>query len=164
MTDFANSMNRYQQLLDEGHIRVAYRGLMKYLVSLKTELKKRHPEYYVSSSVYAGYMDMSYFSFTPETIKKKKLEIAILFNHENFHFEAWLVGVNKKVQADYLKLFQERGWNKDTVEPAEKGIEAIATVTLVDEPNFNDLEHLTDQIEKQSLSFIADVGLLLAKL
>jgi len=156
-------MNTYRQLLGEGHLQVAYRGLMKYLSSLRTELKKRHPDFYVSSSVYTGYMDMSYFSFTPEAIKNKKLKIAILFNHENFHFEAWLVGVNKGVQKDYLKLLKERGLSKNQQVPMEKGIEAIAATTLIAEPDFDDLELLTNRIEKQSISFISEVEQLLVK-
>jgi hypothetical protein len=57
-------------------------------------------------------MDMTYFSFFPKTLKDRNLKIAIVFLHESFRFEVWLVGFNKQVQQKYWKLFTDSDWNQ----------------------------------------------------
>ncbi len=164
MTVFGDSMKEYRKQLAEGVIQIAYRGLMEYLMSLKTDLKKRHPDFHVSSSIYSGYMDMSYFSFTPKTIKDRKLKIAVVFNQENFKFEIWLLGVNKTIQAAYCKMFEENGWSKYQNAPSAKSVDAIVEITLVDEPNFSNLAQLSTRIEKQSMKIIDDIEQFLSEL
>ena len=94
MASFKGSMSEYKKQIEKGAIQTAYKGLMEYLMGLKTYLKSRHPKFYVSSNIYFGYMDMTCFSFTPKSIKDRKLKIAIVFIHETFDFEIWLGGVN----------------------------------------------------------------------
>ena len=112
MESFHTNMQEYKKQVQKGAIKVAYRGLMDYIHALKLHFKKRHPEYFVSSSIYYGFMDMTYFSFTPKTLRQRKLKIAIVFLHEAFRFEVWLGGANKKVQNKYWKLIKEKNWNK----------------------------------------------------
>ena len=38
-------------------------------MELRTQLKNKYPDYFVSGSIYYGYMDMTYFSFFPESLK-----------------------------------------------------------------------------------------------
>ena len=99
----------YKRQIEIGDIQTAYRGLMEYLMSLRTTLKNRHPEFYVSGNFYFGYMDMSYFSFTPQSLRVKKLRISIVFIHKTCSFEIWLGGINKGVQYEYWKIFKESG-------------------------------------------------------
>lgn len=49
-------------------------------MDLKTYFKK-YPDYFVSGLNY-GYMDMTYFSFLPGSLKNRKLKVAIVFIHE----------------------------------------------------------------------------------
>jgi hypothetical protein len=102
-------------------------------------------------------MDMTYFSFFPKSLKCRKLKVAIVFLHKLFRFEAWLAGYNKKVQTKYWKLFREKNWNKYSIPSTIKNIDSIMEYILVDNPNFSDLDTLTDQIERQTLKFIKDV-------
>jgi len=89
-------IKKYKIQLSKGIIQKAYRGIMIFMSGLKNDLEKNYPDFIVSS-LYFGYMDMTYFAFTPSDLKNKKLKIAIVFLHEQERFEAWLGGSNRKV-------------------------------------------------------------------
>jgi hypothetical protein len=157
MGSFAESINEYRIALQKGVIQEAYRGLMAYMLALRTQLSNRYPDYFVSGSLYYGAMDMTYFSFTPKSLQERKLKIAIVFLHEAFRFEAWLGGYNKQVQEKYWRLFKEYGWEKYHLLPTTKGADAIVECVIVEDPDFCDLEALSGQIESASLMFIGEV-------
>jgi hypothetical protein len=150
-------MNEYRKQLEKGAIQKAYRGLMEYIMGLRTHFSSQYPDYLLSGSVYYGYMDMTYFPVIPKTLKQRRLKIAIVFLHESFRFEVWLAGYNKQVQAKYWELFKESGWSKYRIVPATKGVDAILEHIVVDSPDFSDLDALTKQIESKTLKFISDV-------
>lgn len=157
MPVFHESMDEYRQLLEQGALQHAYRGLMDYMMGLRTYLKNKYPEYVVSGSLYYGVMDMTYFSFSPQSFKQRKLKIAIVFLHEAFRFEAWLAGYNKQIQAQYWNMLKESGWNKYQLVPTTQGADSILEHILVGNPDFRDLEALTAQIEIGTFQFIEDV-------
>ena len=163
MESFQDYVNEYRKQLEQGAIQKAYKGLMEYIMALRTHFKNKYPDYFVSGSIYYGYMDMSYFSFTPKSLQQRKLKIAIVFIHETCSFEVWLAGYNKQAQSEYWKLFKESGWNKYQLVPTTEGVDAILEHSLVDEPDFSDLEALTTQIEAGTLKFIQDVESFLSK-
>src|SRR4030042_4652548 len=132
METFHESMQEYRKQLKKVAIQEAYRGLMAYIMDLRTSFKNKYPEYFVSGSIYYGYMDMTYFSFIPESLKHRNLKIAIVFVHESFRFEVWLAGYNKTVQTEYWKLFKESDWDKYRVVSTTKGADAIIEHILVD--------------------------------
>jgi hypothetical protein len=150
-------MNEYRKQLAVGAIQKAYKGLMEYIMDLRTFLMNKYPDYFVSGGIYYGYMDMTYFSFYPESIKQRKLKIAIVFVHETFRFEVWLAGYNKQVQSKYWKLFKESDWNQYHLVPTTQGVDSIIESVLVDNPDFRDFEALTTQIERETLIFIKDI-------
>jgi hypothetical protein len=150
-------MEDYREQLQKGAIQVAYRGLMAYMMSLRTHFTKAYPEYRVSGSIYYGYMDMTYFSVVPDSFKQRKLKIAIVFLHEAFRFEAWLAANNKGVQSEYWKRFKESKWNKYHIVQPAKGVDSIVEHVLVEEPNFGDLDTLTNQCERETLKFTKDI-------
>ena len=157
MEPFHEYINEYRKQLEKGAIKKAYKGLMEYIMDLRTHFKNKYPDYFVSGSIYYGYMDMTYFSFFPESLKQRKLKIAIVFIHDTIRFEAWLAGYNKEVQSKYWKLIKESDWNKYHVVSTTKGVDSIIEHTLVDNPDFSDLGALTKQIESATLKFIEDV-------
>jgi len=157
MKPFYEYMNEYRKQMERGDIKKAYRGLMEYLMELRLYFKNKYPEYIVSSNIYFGYMDMSYFSFFPEAFKLRKLKIAIVFIHDKFRFELWLAGYNKQVQSKYWKFFKESDWNKYHIPSSIKGLDSILEHILVENPDFSDLDSLTKQIERGTLKFIKDV-------
>ena len=157
MKPYHEYMNEYKKQMKKGDIIKAYKGLMEYIMYLRTYFKNKYPDYFVSGNIYYGYMDMTYFSFIPKSLKDRKLKIAIVFLHETIRFEAWLAGYNKQVQTKYWKLFKESGWNKYRFVSTTKGEDSILEHTLVDKPDFGDLDSLTIQIEKAILEFIKNI-------
>jgi hypothetical protein len=150
-------MNEYKKQLKKGDIIEAYQGLMEYFRDLRSYLKNKYPDYFVSSSIYYGYMDMTYFSFFPESLERRNLKIAIVFIHGAFRFEVWLAGKNRNVQTKYWKLIKESDWNKYHIAATSKGVDYIIDHILIDNPSFGNLDTLTKQIEKGTLEFISDV-------
>ena len=74
MESFHESMHEYRKQLKKGAIKQAYKGLMDYFNALRVYFKKKYSDYFVSGSVYYGYMDMTYFSFFPKSFKRRKLK------------------------------------------------------------------------------------------
>ena len=163
MDSFQENIDEYKKQLEHGAIQKAYKGLMEYIMDLRTYFKNKYPDYDVSGSLYYGYMDMTYFSIFPKTLKDRRLKIAIVFLHETCRFEVWLAGVNKQVQTQYWNLIKDNGWNKYHVVSTTKGADSIIEYVLVDNPDFTDLDALTKQIEKATVKFVKDVESFLSK-
>ena len=157
MESLQECMHEYKRQLEKGYIQKAYRGLMDYFSSLKIHLKKKYPVYLLSSNIYFGYMDMTYFSVIPEFLKQRKLKIAIVFVHDTFRFEVWLSGVNRDVQEEYWKKITKSGWNKYSITPDPRKDDCILSNILVSDPDFSDLDALTEKIETGVVDFIQDV-------
>ncbi len=162
MNPFHEHIPEYKQQMQKGSIRLAYRGIMEYIMGLRTHLAGRHAEFVVSGSVYPGYLDMTYFAFTPPAFAQRGLKVAIVFLHETCRFEVWLAGVNKHVQNKCWNLIRESGWQKYHLVPSTQGADAILEHVLVGEPDFRDLDTLTKRIEKGTLEFAKDVEEFLA--
>jgi hypothetical protein len=163
MGSFQEYMNEYKKQMKKGVVNKAYKGLMEYILDLKTYLKNKYPDYFVSGSIYFGYMDMTYFSFYPGSLGQRKLKVAIVFIHESMRFEAWLAGYNKQVQSKYWRIFKESNWNKYRLVPTTKGADSILEHILVEDPDFSDLNTLTKQIEQETNTFIKDIESFLSK-
>jgi len=149
-------IKEYKTQLSKGNIQKAYRGIMTFMSGLKTDLEKNYPDYIVSS-LYFGYMDMTYFAFTPSELKNKKLKIAIVFLHEQGRFEAWLGGSNRKVQYEYIEKLRHKNIGKHKLSQALPGIDSIIESILVEQPDFNNPEELKMQIEKRVIEFINEI-------
>jgi hypothetical protein len=102
-------------------------------------------------------MDMTYFSFTPDSLKSLKLKIAVVFIYDTFKFEVWLAGSNKNVQKEYWELLKKDGLQKYHLPSDIKGIDFIVENVLVENPDFGDLDILTQEIEDGAMKFIGDV-------
>jgi hypothetical protein len=163
LKSFHEYINEYRKQLEKGYVQLAYRGLMEYIMDLRVHFKKKYPDYFVSGSIYYGYMDMTYFSFFPESLKRRKLKAGIVFIHETCRFEVWLFGYNKQVQAKFWKLFSESNWDKYHIVSTIKGVDSIVEYILVDNPDFSDIDKLTKQIERGTLKFIRDIEDFLSK-
>lgn len=157
MESFHGSMLELKNQLEKGIIQKACQGLMEYFMELRTHFQKKYPDHFVSSSLYYGYMDMTYFAFIPPSLKERKLKPAIVFVYETFRFEVWLAAANKQVQSKYWELIKENGWDKYRLVPTIKGYDAIIEDVLVENPDFGDLDALTEQIERGTLNFIENV-------
>jgi len=156
MNSLDKHIREYRLQLSKGHIQQAYQGIMTFMSGLRSFLETRHPDYYVSA-LYFGYMDMTYFAFTPPNLKDKKLKIAIVYLHEQGRFEAWLGGNNRKIQAMFIKQLSEKDIGNYKLTKAAPGVDSIIEAVIVDDPNFDKLEELKLHIEKKSIAFIHDM-------
>lgn len=162
LDSFNDQMMQFKTMLAEGTIQHAYQGLIAYLSNLKAYLQKKYPDFIVPSHMYQGYLDMTYFSFFPPSIKEHKLKIGIVFVYESFHFEVALFGVNREVQETYWKLIKESGMEKYHITPDPLKTDYIMNHVLVSDPDFDDLDSLTKRIEEGTLAFIKDAEVLLS--
>ncbi len=162
MTTFEHNMREYKTQLGKGSIQQAYKGLMEYMLRLRAHIQKRLPDCEFPGSVYFGYMDMTYFSVIPPSLKERKLKIALVFLHEAFRFEVWLSGYNRQVQAKYWKMMRDSGWDQYRLVADPLKADSILEHVLIDNPDFGDLEALTSQIEEGTLRFITNVETVLA--
>jgi hypothetical protein len=156
-------ISAYKRQIEIGDIKHAYRGLMEFMTNLRNYFANNYPDCIVSGNIYAGYMDMTYFSFTPESLRSKKLKIAIVFIHDKIGFEVWLAGANKQVQSQYWQIFKASNWDKYRVPSDIKGIDSIVEYDLVRNPDFDNLNSLTKQIENGTLKFTDDIVAFLAQ-
>ena len=163
MESLQENMAEFRKQLKKGAIQKAYQGLMEYMLSLKNHFSDQYPDYSTPGSLYNGYMDMTYFSILPKSLKDRDLKIAIVFLYDAFRFEVWLSGRNKQVLAKYWEIIHRSKWDKyKVVEPA-KGVDSILEHILVDDPDFGDSDVLTKQIEQGTLEFIQDIERFLAQ-
>ena len=128
--------------------------------SLKSFLENRHPEYTVTG-LYFGYMDMTYFAFTPMDLKQRNLKIAIVYLHEQNRFEIWLGGANRKVQAVYIERFKGKDLNGFTLSQVSPGVDSVIEMQLIETPDFDHAEELMLAIESKVVGFIKKVKELL---
>lgn len=163
MNSLQENMIEYRKQLEKGAIQAAYRGLMQYMLSLKNHFTSQHTDFSVPGSLYYGYMDLTYFSVVPGSLKDRELKIAIVFVHEPFRFEAWLSGRNQQVLAKYWQIFTASGWDKYPIAPQGKWADSILEHILVKNPDFSDLDALTRQIDQGTMQFIQDIERFLTK-
>lgn len=156
MKPFNDNVLAYTEGLKDGKIQRAYRGIMEFMSSLRSRLEVTHPDYVVSA-MYAGYMDMTYFAFTPSVLKEKRLKIAIVYLHPDHRFEVWLGAINRNVQKETFRQLKGKdllGYKVGEIKPGE---DAILSSILVDHPDFDAKEMLESLIEEGTLKFIQDV-------
>ncbi|TPD66064.1 DUF7000 family protein [Flavobacterium microcysteis] len=135
----------YKKQLEKGDIQKAYTALVKYVTKLGSVLSKNLSDSYTFGSLFQGYMDYTYFYYSNDFLKKRKLRFGLVLNHQKMRFEIWLLGQNLKIQDEYWLHFKNTKWNENrTIRPQYSILETV----LIESPNFNDLEALTEQIEK----------------
>jgi hypothetical protein len=146
MKDLNQYVNKYQEQLNKGDIQEAYVALVKYVTRLGTTLSKNLSNHYSIGSVFQGYMDYTYFYYTNDFLKKRKLKMALVLNHSKMQFEIWLLGQTIPIQEKFWQYFKTTKWNKSrTTKPKY----SILETALIEKPNFNDLEKLSKQIENK---------------
>jgi hypothetical protein len=157
-----DQIQEYRLQLGKGHIQKAYKGIMAFMSSLKSDLERAYPDYF-TSALYFGYMDMTYFAFTPSQLKENKLKVAIVYLHEEGRFEAWLGGNNRKIQGETIARLEHQNLSKYYLSQVQPGVDSIIESILVEQPNFDQLEALKAQIEDKTIAFIDDMIAILAE-
>ncbi|REL25049.1 hypothetical protein DYD21_16175 [Rhodohalobacter sp. SW132] len=147
-------INSYREELKKGDIQKAYTGIVKYVTRLRTTLSKNLSECYSFGSLFQGYMDYTYFYYSNDFLKERKLKLGLVLNHQKIQFEIWLLGQTIPIQDKYWQFFKTTRWNKDRITKPQYSI--LETV-LIEKPNFNDLESLTQQIEDRLITISNEI-------
>ncbi|MBK7456558.1 MAG: hypothetical protein IPJ46_23390 [Anaerolineales bacterium] len=147
-------VSAYKELLKNGDVQVAYAELVKYVQKLKTVFAKDLSDTYSVGNVFQGYMDYTYFYLSNDFLKDKKLKLGLVFNHNHVRFEAWLLGQTKDIQENYWKLLKNTKWINGSKMPQY----SIFEVILVDNPDFDDLDTLTESIKNKLVSVAEDIS------
>jgi hypothetical protein len=151
----------YSRQLSKGTIQKAYRGVMAFMSGLRQSMEARFPEN-ASSALYAGCMDMTYFASTPPELKSRNLKIAVVYLHADNAFETWLVGGNRKVQAEYLAIMGRMDTGSYRLSRAGPGIDSILEYPLAQRPDFDRAVELARDIESKTAEFARGVTRMLA--
>ena len=160
MESLNDHIQEYRLQLSKGQIQTAYKGIMTFMSGLKSHLENNYPDHF-TSALYYGYLDMTYFAFTPADLKEKKLKIAIVYLHEQGRFEVWLGGTNRKIQADTIERLSHRDLGRYQLSRVHPGVDSIIESVVVEQPDFDDLEKLKTQIKMKTIEFINDISSLL---
>lgn len=138
----------YQDQLKKGDILIAYNELVKFVMNLRTKFIKSLSDQYSFAGILHGYLDYTYFYYSNDFLKNKKIKFGLVLNHMEMRFELWLLGNTIPIQKQYWELLKNTKWNKGRTEMPKY---SILEITLVEKPNFNDLDKLSEQIETQMI-------------
>lgn len=157
MHTLSEDMGELRRLLEQGSLRHAYRGLMSYMQSLRMHCKTQRLAVSAVSALYQGFMDMTYFALFPPALEPHGLKIAIVFDWDDFRFEAWLAARNREIQRRYWELCKERPWPGYRLVTPAKGVDSILECDLAPDFDLDDPETLTSAIETTTVAFIAEI-------
>ncbi len=144
----------YKEQLEKGDILIAYNELVKFVMKLRTDFIKNLSDQYTFAGILHGYMDYTYFYYSNDFLKSKKLKFGLVLNHLEMRFEIWLLGNTISNQKKYWELLKTTKWNKDKTEMPKY---SILETTLVEHPDFDNLNALTQQIEAKMITVSNDI-------
>jgi hypothetical protein len=150
-------IEEYTHHLQQGEIQIAYKGIIEFLGKLRAEFIKKYPHYDVSS-IYQGYMDMSYFSLSTKSLKDKGLKIAIVYLHDKGGFEVWLSARNRDIAKSYASLLNSNISGDVNVFHDINNPDAIIECILTPTPNFEDQSSLIDIIDQGVEKFVTIIS------
>lgn len=137
--------------------RLNYHELILYMKELRLFFLKEHHIDYALGKINQGSSDYTYFSLTPAGLKKLKLKFVIILDHTLYNFVICLSGQNKSVRKNYWDIFYGSDWNKYHVADSIENNLMIVDHILLKNPNFQDTDLLTQQIEVESLTFMNEL-------
>lgn len=80
--------------------------------------------------------------------------MGVVLNHTDMQFEIWLLGQTIPIQEKYWEYFKSTKWNQGrTTKPQYSILEA----NLIVNPNFNDLDKLSEQIQNALVSVTEEI-------
>lgn len=151
----------YTGYLQQGEIQVAYKGILDFFGKLRADMIKKHPNYKMGS-LYQGYMDMTYFSFSTKQLKDKGLKIAIVYLHQKGTFEVWLSARNRDISKRYEAIFTSNIFSNITFFHDINNQDAIVESILIATPNFDEQPSLIEIIEEGVEEFVIALNSLIS--
>lgn len=161
MKNLNHYVSIYKEQLDRGDILIAYNELVKFVMKLRVDFIKSLSEQYSFTGILHGYMDYTYFYYSNEFLKSRKLKLGLVLNHSEMRFEIWLLGNTISVQKKYWNLLKTSKWNKDKKEmPKYSILEAV----LENRPDFDNLPLLSQKIENKMVEISDEIVIAIKKL
>lgn len=149
--------DNYKEHKREGQRHLDYHQMVNYMKELRTFFNKEYGYDYKLGKLNQGSKNYTYFSLTPESLKRLKLKFVIVCDHILNGFTICLSGQNKGIRKKYWNMFNGSNWDKyHLVESIDNSL-MIIDYTMVENPDFGDLKSLTLQIEKESLVFMSEL-------
>lgn len=147
----------YTHHLKQGEIQMAYKGILEFLGRLRAEFIKNNPHYDVSS-IYQGYLDMSFFSLSTKLLKDKGLKIAVVYLHEKGDFEAWLSARNRDTAKGFASILNSKDAGDGKVYHDQNNPDAILECILTPTPDFEDQSVLIATIVQGVEKFVTVIS------
>jgi len=157
MENYNELMNELKDQLSKGRIQKAYRYIFDIFSDLGNEIKNTQNKMISSTSLYHGYLDMTYLPVTTETLKSNGLKIAIVFNYTVFQFEIWLSAVNRKKRNDILEIISQSKWIKYKTVQNNENTDAIIEIKITDINDFSNKDRIVSLITKETVAFISNI-------
>jgi hypothetical protein len=161
MENINKGLYEYGRLLRENDLRKYYKYLIEYIMGLQKHFKEKYQEYEVQKNLYQGYLDLTFFTLTTIQTKQRDLKYAIVFIHDKMQFEVWLSGKNRTIMSKYHDKFSDYDLGNYLLTADEKGMSSIVVSIIVEDPNFDNLNELTNKIDESVISFINEIEKLL---
>jgi len=135
----------YKKIFASTEIQATYQDLVGIVQKLRTQFTKNYKGEYAVANVLHGYIDVTYFYLQNEYLKRKKLKLAIVLNHQHVQLELWLLGQTKGVQVSYWEKLQAIEWVNEKEMPEYSIFETI----LLSNPDFDNFEKLSKSIRNE---------------
>lgn len=143
----------YKKVFASGEIQKTYQSFVGVVQDLRTEFKKAYKGKYSVANVLHGYIDFTYFYLQNDYLKKHRLKLAIVFNHQEVRFELWLLGQTKDVQVNFWEKLKGEKWVNEDSMPEWSIIEIV----MIASPDFDDIEQLSESIHSEFTKFSNEV-------
>ena len=157
MGNYNELMNNFKDQLSKGRIQKAYRYIFDIFSELGNEIKNSQNKVISTTSLYHGYLDMTYLPVTTETLKRNGLKIAIVFNYSLFQFEIWLSAVNRKKRNEVLEVISQSKGIKYKAVQNNENTDAIIEIIIKGINEFNNKSRIVSLITKKTIAFIDDI-------
>lgn len=135
----------YKKAFASGEIQKTYQSLVGIVQNLRTEFHKMCKGEFSVANVLHGYIDFTYFYLQNDYLKKHKLKLAIVLNHQQARFELWLLGQTKDVQIDYWKKLKDAKWVNENAMPEY----SIFEIVMLANPDFDNPKKLSESIHSE---------------
>jgi hypothetical protein len=146
-------ISAYKKVLASGEIQKTYQSLVAIVQNLRTEFSKKYKSEFSVASVLHGYIDFTYFYLQNEYLKTGKLKFAIVLNHQQVHFELWLLGQTKDVQIRYWEKLKDVEWVNEEAMPEF----SIFEIPLLANPDFDNPKKLSESIHNAFRSLSREI-------
>lgn len=150
------AVHYYTRELEKGMVPFAYREILSFMTGLAGSLSKEYPEYR-TGALYPGSMDMTFFTFTPPELTRKKLKIIVVYLHKKGAFGVWLGAENRTVRGRYIDFLGSRNPGILQMSLKVPETDSIAEAILEERPDFDHPEELAGQLRQGILEFIQEV-------